>query len=159
MGVSHLAPSKGWCVMQEFSRFTKRTAKRQHKKPCCFTGLPIEPGDRYTEYAGVYEGYFGSAKFLTTAKSIWIYPERESWPFEPDLYEFWVECLEHYLCRLGLSQEEAELCSIAARSYAVEQKIVSRGRFTCFVCRKRICPVGLFKKPPGCCICEVSNAN
>lgn len=135
--------------MQEFSRFNTRTARKRHKKPCHFTGLPIEPGDRYTEYAGVYEGYFGSAKFLTTAKSIWIYPESESWSFEPDLYEFWVECLEHYLCRLGLSQEEAELCSRAARSYAVEQKIVSNDRRTCFVC--------WMQKIPGRCMCEVSD--
>lgn len=34
-------------------RYETKTAKRRHRNRCEMTGLPIEPGDRYTVSAGV----------------------------------------------------------------------------------------------------------
>lgn len=133
--------------MSEFSRFTERVAKRRLKKPCSLTSLPIEPGDRYTEYAGSSEGYFLATKMLTIAASIYI-GNNDSWLPEPDQGDFWVDALQFFLIELGLSKHEAELCSREARRYALQEGVAKQWKFTCFVClrplRLRDCSDCLF---------------
>lgn len=135
----------------DFSRFTERVAKRRLKKRCCLTSLPIEPGDRYTEYAGVYDGGFLAAKMLTIAASIYMV-NNDSWSPEPDQGDFWVDSLQFFLVRIGLSQNEAELCAKEARRYALGERVVRQWKFTCFVClrplRLRDCSDCLFDARP-----------
>lgn len=43
-------------------RYDRKIAKRNHKRACAMSGLPIEKGDRYFECSGVYDGDFYGIK-------------------------------------------------------------------------------------------------
>jgi len=85
----------------------------------------------------IFIGEFGSTKFLSIAESIFLHGQDE-WPFNPDPHGFWVDSLNNFLERIGLSKEEAESCSQEARKYAILEKAVGQGQFTCFICGRRL---------------------
>lgn len=43
-------------------RYERKIAKRNHKVRCEMTGVPIQKGDRFLEYSGIYEGEFSYIK-------------------------------------------------------------------------------------------------
>ena len=106
--------------MSSFHRNTTRTARKTLKRKCDFSGLPIEAGDRYTEYAGKCNGVFTSLIWLEIAGSICYDPDGDSIPC---YWEFWVDSLNWFLKKIGCDEEMTKLCGVAAREY---EKLINK---------------------------------
>jgi hypothetical protein len=102
--------------MSSFHRNTTRTARKTLKRKCSFSGLPIEAGDRYVEYAGKCDGVFTSLVWLETAGSVFMLSEVEEF-YLPCYWEFWVDSLNAFLRTIGCDEEMIEICGAAARDY------------------------------------------
>ncbi len=62
------------------------TARKQHR--CGETGTPINPGDRYTVYTGICEGYFFSEKMHERLSIVFDRLNRECWMREGEGLQF-----------------------------------------------------------------------
>lgn len=103
------------------SNLTYHTARRRHLRPCDFSGLPIEPGDRYMKWAGhCYEsGEWMFAKGLKICQEVCTDDEGTFWL---DTYDdFLEEWLKRKLWELREDTEELHQlvreCMRASRDY------------------------------------------
>ena len=142
-------------MKSDFCITSVKEAKRNHKTNCYYTSLPIEKGDLYFEYRGVFEGEFGYMKCHAIAKEAWG-REFDEVPLRMSALDFWTDTLNWFLRRIGLEEEERRECLQEARRWAHSQLRTDSGRPPglkgtnvkrnwCFICAEtEYDPLGVF---------------
>lgn len=99
-------------------RYERKTALRTHRKPCDWTGVPIEAGDQYFDYVGLWEGEFCSCKGLAVIADISHSRKEEGWWCNNAGSDLW-----SWLNASGLTPQEADDCYESALAYWEEARL------------------------------------